>query len=308
MGAKTINIQNIVEVCKIKGVITQNIADKFWVDCDGENVVCSGKKNLKASKLFVGDKVEVARVENGFQIAKLLPRNNHLIRPPVANVQKLFVVVCQIPEPDFFVIDKMLLFAFSNNIEPVILINKVDKFGFELFENVQSIYQNVCQTLCVSAKTGYNINVLKDEMRGCISAFAGQSAVGKSSLVNALVPNVELKTGELSQRIERGKNTTTHCKLCQVEKNSHIIDTPGFSLIDEYYLPIKFDELSAFYPDFVEFACGCKFKNTCDHIHEKKGDCLVQQKVDEGVLNKGRYERYKQIYEGLKNRWKNEHK
>ncbi len=297
-----------MEVCKTKGIITQNIADKFWVEVDGKMLECCGRKNLKASKLFVGDKVEVVQTNGQFQIVKQLKRRNALIRPPVANVDKLFVVVCQIPEPDFFVIDKMLLFAIANNIEPVILVNKADCFGMELFNCIEAIYQNVCQTLCVSAKTGYNIDALKSEMQGRVCAFAGQSAVGKSSLVNTLVPNADLKTGEISQKIERGKNTTTHCRLCQVERDTYIIDTPGFSLIDEYYLPIKYDELSAFYPDFVEFAAGCKFKNTCDHIHEKKEDCLVRKMVDEGVLNAGRYERYQQIYDGLKNRWKNEHK
>lgn len=292
----------------IKGVVTQNIADKFWVNSHGREFECRGKKNLKTNKICVGDIVEISEIDQQFQIEKQYPRHNFLIRPKVANIDKLFVVVASIPEPDFFVVDKMLLFAFANNIEPIILINKVDEYGFDLFESVSSVYQNVCQSLCVSAKTGYNIDVLKTAMHSSISAFAGQSAVGKSSLVNALIPFSKQKVGMLSQRIERGKNTTTHCKLCEIEHDSFIIDTPGFSLVDEYYLPIKFDELSSFYPDFLQYAGQCRFKNTCNHISENQSDCSVQQKVAEGVLDKGRYDRYKQIYEGLKKRWKNEHR
>lgn len=293
---------------KIKGVVTQNISDKFWVCCEGQEFECFGKKNLKTSKICVGDMVEICEVDGVFQISKQYPRHNFLIRPPVANIDKLFIVVCQTPEPDFFVIDKMILFAFTNDIEPIVLVNKVDKFGFDLFENLRRVYQNVCQIFCVSAESGYNIDELKKNMRNSISAFCGQSAVGKSSLINALIPHLSQKIGGLSQRNERGKNTTTHCKLCEIEKNTYIIDTPGFSLIDEYYLPIKFDELSSFYPDFLQFATGCRFKNTCDHINERQNDCAVKQKVVEGVLDGGRYERYKQIYESLKTRWKNEHR
>lgn len=293
---------------KIKGVVTQNISDKFWVNHSGREYECFGKKNLKTSKICVGDMVEICGVDGAFQISKQYSRQNFLIRPPVANIDKLFIVVAAVPEPDYFVVDKMLLFAFVNKIEPIILVNKVDEFGFDLFENLKAVYQNVCQIFCVSARSGYNINVLKDAMRSSISAFAGQSAVGKSSLVNALIPNLSQKIGDISQRIERGKNTTTHCKLCEIEENSFIIDTPGFSLIDEYYLPMKYDELSSFYPDFLRYAEGCKFKNTCDHIHEKQSDCMVKQMVAENVLDSGRYERYKQIYEGLKMRWKNEHR
>lgn len=269
---------------------------------------CFGKKNLKTSKICVGDMVEICEVDGAFQISKQYPRHNFLIRPPVANIDKLFIVVCAVPEPDFFVVDKMLLFAYVNGIEPIILVNKVDEFGFDLFENLRSVYQNVCQIFCVSARSGYNINVLKEAMHSSICAFAGQSAVGKSSLVNSLIPTLSQKVGEISQRIERGKNTTTHCKLCEVEEDTYIIDTPGFSLIDEYYLPIKYDELSSFYPDFLQYAEGCKFKNTCDHINERQSDCMIKQKVAEGEIDVGRYERYKQIYEGLKMRWKNEHR
>ena len=293
---------------KIKGVVTQNISDKFWVSHAGREFECFGKKNLKTSKICVGDMVEICEVDGAFQISKQYPRHNFLIRPPVANIDKLFIVVCAVPEPDFFVVDKMLLFAYVNGIEPIILVNKVDEFGFDLFENLKSVYQNVCQIFCVSARSGYNINVLKEAMHSSICAFAGQSAVGKSSLVNSLVPMLSQKVGEISQKIERGKNTTTHCKLCEVEEDTYIIDTPGFSLIDEYYLPIKYDELSSFYPDFLQYADGCKFKNTCDHINERQSDCMVKQKVVDGEIDVGRYERYKQIYEGLKMRWKNEHR
>ena len=274
----------------------------------GREFECFGKKNLKTSKICVGDMVEICEVDGAFQISKQYPRHNFLIRPPVANIDKLFIVVCAVPEPDFFVVDKMLLFAYVNGIEPIILVNKVDEFGFDLFENLKSVYQNVCQIFCVSARSGYNINVLKEAMHSSICAFAGQSAVGKSSLVNSLIPTLSQKVGEISQKIERGKNTTTHCKLCEVEEDTYIIDTPGFSLIDEYYLPIKYDELSSFYPDFLQYADGCKFKNTCDHINERQSDCMIKQKVAEGEIDVGRYERYKQIYEGLKMRWKNEHR
>lgn len=293
---------------KIKGVVTQNISDKFWVSHAGREFECFGKKNLKTSKICVGDMVEICEVDGAFQISKQYPRHNFLIRPPVANIDKLFIVVCAVPEPDFFVVDKMLLFAYVNGIEPIILVNKVDEFGFDLFENLKSVYQNVCQIFCVSARSGYNINVLKEAMHSSICVFAGQSAVGKSSLVNSLIPTLSQKVGEISQKIERGKNTTTHCKLCEVEQDSYIIDTPGFSLIDEYYLPIKYDELSSFYPDFLQYAEGCKFKNTCDHINERQSDCMVKQKVADGEIDVGRYERYIQIYEGLKMRWKNEHR
>ncbi len=296
-----------MEVCIKKGLILKNIADKFWVEIDSKVFVCASRKNLKKSRLLVGDKVEVLEANGEFNIEKVLLRKNDLIRPPLANLDILFIVVASKPEPDFAVLDKLLLFCFSKNIEPIIVVNKQD-LDSSLYEKVVAVYQNVCQTLCVSSKSGYNIDKLRVAMKGAICAFAGQSAVGKSSLINALAPELNLTIGELSQRIERGKNTTTHCNLCKLDDNTYLCDTPGFSLLDEYYLPIKYDELSSFYPEYVNLASSCKFKNTCDHIHEKEGDCAVLKAVQAKDLDVERYSRYKQIYENLKNRWKNEHR
>lgn len=189
------------------------------------------QKNLKTNKICVGDMVEICEVDGAFQISKQYPRQNFLIRPPVANIDKLFIVVAAVPEPDYFVVDKMLLFAFVNKIEPIILVNKVDEFGFDLFENLKAVYQNVCQIFCVSARSGYNINVLKDAMHSSISAFAGQSAVGKSSLVNALIPNLSQKSGTSVKELKGERTQQLIANFVKLKKIRLLLTLQDFRLL-----------------------------------------------------------------------------
>ena len=291
---------------KINGIIIKNLGDKFWVKMDKTVEVLSSRGNLKKGKILVGDKVEVDMSER--VISKVLSRKNELVRPPVANIDNLFIVIASVPKPDFFVVDKLILFAFSKSINPVIVINKDDIRDEELNNYVISTYQNVCQIFCVSASIGYNIKELANCMSGCINAMAGQSAVGKSSLLKAINPNFTSKVGELSKKIARGKNTTRHCEIFELDDNSFIIDTPGFSLLDEAYLPFKYDQLASYYPDFTELASGCRFANSCMHINESEKDCAIKRAVKAGDLSSSRYERYCQIYKVLESRWKNEYK
>lgn len=275
-------------------VITKN-ANLFAVECEGQVYSLKPSGKTKAGGIFVGDQVEFE--EN---ITKVLKRKNLLIRPPVANIDRMFIVIAPIPKPDFVLVDKLLVYCHLNDIEPILVVNKIDICNEEFIEIIQKSYKKHYKTLFLSAKSG-NIEELKNEIDG-ICVLAGQSAVGKSSLINKLFDNENLtEVGNLSAKVERGKQTTRMVKLYKFE-NGYLADTAGFSLLDLSFVGnIEYSELASYYPDFLKGRAECKYRS-CTH---EGGECGVIERLNKGEITKLRYENYLKILEELKSvkRW-----
>lgn len=283
---------------KREGLVIKKIADKFWVKTQDSVCMCNARGNLRSANIFVGDKVKI----NNSVIEEIKERHNKLIRPPIANIDQLIIVLSSIPKPDFMLVDKLLLFCKINDIMPIICVNKADLGTDDIYLYTKQTY-NFLEVVKTSIYNNHNDELL-NVMRGKISAFAGQSAVGKSALIKFLLPNADVVSGELSEKIKRGKQTTRHCELFEVEKDTYIVDTAGFTSLDEKLLPIPYFELGYYYDDFVRYLPSCKYKSC---LHSKEDDCAVKHAVKMGSIDKGRYERYKIILNTLKDLWVKTH-
>lgn len=266
------------------GLIIKKQPTVFVVSAFGQEYLCQARGNLKKNGIFVGDRVEFS--ENEKIIEKILPRKNCLIRPPLANLDKMFIVLATKPKPDYELVDKLLLFCRLNNIFPVLCVNKVDE-DKETEKFVQETYKNHFDIISCSAKINL-IDVLKDKIQG-ICAFAGQSAVGKSSLINSIFGKNLEEIGDFGKKVERGKQTTRLVTLYSLGNEDFIADTAGFSQLDERLLDADERELSRYYPDFYPYINECKY-STCEHT--TKGNCKVINAVEKGLISKSRYQNY----------------
>lgn len=233
----------------------------------------------------------------------LLPRKNELIRPAAANIDRLLIVVAASrPEPDLLLADKLLVCCEKLKIDPVMVINKCDEDAEGSAERIAAEYERTGYRIYrVSAAGGWGIAELKAELEDAAVCLAGQSAVGKSSLLNALLPGIALKVGSLSEKTERGRHTTRHTELIPVGNSGAVFDTPGFSLLDN--IEIEPREIKNCYPEFRAVRGECRF-NGCIHVSEP--GCAVK-KGGENVISRGRYERYvhlvKEAEENKRNRF-----
>lgn len=282
------------------GLVIKKLADKFWVKVGSSTLVCSPKGKLKESGIYVGDRVKVDVKEQ--QITNVEDRKTLLIRPPLANIDQIIIVVAPLPKPDFNIVDKLILFALSYGIKPILCINKIDIADVKFINEVFSAYKDVLEIINTSAKNG-NVSELKNVLIGKISSFAGQSAVGKSALTKQILPDAKVDIGELS-KIERGKHTTRHSELFEINNSTFLADTSGFTSLDERLLPISYFELPLYYPDFLKYLENCKYRS-CSHTKEEH--CAVKKAVEEGKLDSARYNRYVVIYENLKKEWQKNH-
>ncbi len=271
----------------MKGLIVEKNAGLFSVESEEKifNLRPSGKTKEKG--LYVGDYVEFDQ-----NITFCHPRKNLLIRPPLANLDRLFIVIAPSPRPDFALIDKLTIYCLCNDIEPIIVVNKIDKADEEFLNLVKLNYSSF-KVILVSAKCG-QVQPLAKEISG-ISAFAGQSAVGKTSLINSLL-QIEEKVGSLSKKVARGKQTTRVVKLFKYN-GGYIADTAGFSLLDLNLIStLSKRELSAYYPEFLEGRAKCKYRS-CLH---QGGECGVIEAVKNGTIQNMRYQNYLKILQELK--------
>lgn len=280
----------------MKGLIIKKLANRFWVELDNGLINdYIARKNLKANNLLVGDYVEVNLKDN--VIENLYERKNKLIRPPLANIQQMFIMLSTLPKPDFLVIDKLILYCKKNKIEPIIVINKSDLIKDENFINLVKFDYNDLKIINISCKENSNIDKIKNLLSNKITAIAGQSAVGKSSLIKKLTSIESIEIGELSKKIKRGKNTTRHCEIFKVN-NGYIADTPGFTFFDEDLLDIKSFELKNYYGYDTS---KCKF-SSCVHINENDDICYIKKLLKNKKISYDRYNRYVKIYLELKER------
>jgi len=295
----TVDIDSGLLACKArKNAINEN--DAILTNVNVASMKFSESKN--AANVLTGDFVDLEKFENEWVISKIYKRSNSLIRPKVANIDQIVIVVAPLPKPDLFLIDKLVVNAGMQGIDIILCVNKCD-----LKENIAAVikeqYSSVAQkTICTSALGG-DISELKKVLAGKLSCIAGQSAVGKSSLINSLTKSNLQKTDNLSAKINRGKNTTTQSEIIKVSSKTFILDTPGFSMLDIHH--IMPDNLESFYQDFEIARDNCKFK-PCSHTNEP--NCGVKEFVDKNLIDKNRYDRYVQIYQKLKQNFSTRHK
>ena len=277
---------------KTIGQVYKAHSNKFFVMTDNGLIKCDarGLLKIKSDGILTGDIVEV---ENA-TILNVKPRKNRLIRPNVANVDLIVAVLSPQPKPDFYLIDKLLINSIKENIDFCIVLNKSD-IESTIYQDVVNEYANLgIKILSVSSTNKQGINELKELLKNKLSVFAGQSAVGKTSITNVMF-NLELKTGEVSEKIERGKHTTTRSEIFEYE-GIKVIDSPGFAVIDA---DVSLEDLPQCYPEYFNVSNECKFRG-CSHISEP--NCKVKELVNNGDFSKKRYERYIEIYNEIKNR------
>lgn len=277
----------------MQGRIIKGIGGFYNVLLEGGTIVtCKARGRFRNEGVtpMVGDQVEVSFHETGFAaMDDILPRKNALLRPPVANIDLLVIVLsASIPKPDFLLADKLLIQAKTLQIEPLLVLNKIDSAKPEITDEFLRDYA-AFHTLLASSATGEGIDALKQALTNRVSCFAGQSAVGKSSLLNALFPELALETGGLAKKTDRGKHTTRQAELWPYLGGA-VLDTPGFSLFEMSEL--EQSALDASYPEFAGVTSECRFAG-CRHVAEP--DCAVKALLQTGKLSQGRYARYIEI-------------
>lgn len=235
----------------------------------------------------MGDIVEVS--ENGV-IERIMPRKNQLIRPFISNIDQMIVVFSSSPKADLLLVDKMLIEMLKMGINVILAVNKKDINPSDFFEDILFQYKGAASDIIeFSASSKQGLEALSEKLKGKFSCFAGQSAVGKTSILNELSGMI-LPTGELSEKIERGKHTTRHSEIYPLGGDTFVADTPGFS---DFELDIPPRELFSYYPDFLPFENSCKYKG-CTHTAEPC--CGVREAVQSGKLSEKRLERYLELF------------
>lgn len=288
------------------GTIIKGIGGFYYVDIGEEIVECKARGHFRKDKIVpcVGDRVDISVDDDGMgAIDSIGERKNIFIRPPVANIDALVVVVSlKNPSPDLGFLDKMLAISRFKNVDAVICFNKSD-LDTDTAEKLLGIYNNAgYKAFASSTVTGAGIENLKTFLKGKTTAFSGFSGVGKSSLVNCVKESGVMETGEISQRLKRGKHTTRHVELIKYS-GGYIVDTPGFSMLD-FPEDITKDELMEYFPEFDKYRENCKFRD-CNHLGSS-AVCAVSCAVSEGNIPETRYKNYIEFYKQLSQRkeWK----
>jgi len=289
---------------KIKGKITNIVSNIFYVEVEDKVYECTSRGIFKTKELkpVVGDNVLIELENEKGNILDVVDRKVYVKRPKMANLTQLILVVSsKNPMPDLLMLDKQLIFAEFLNVKPIIVINKIDLDEQEA-NKIEQIYSKIGYTVIkTNAKGNINVEELKMYLKDNISAFSGNSGVGKSTLINSIFEANETKEGEISLKNSKGKNTTTSVKLYKVEEQTYIADTPGFSNFDIYEIPYK--ELYKYFIEFNKYINKCEYAD-CTHFKEKV--CGIKESVENELISQVRYNNYKKIYEELKD--KEEHK
>ncbi|MGD9567179.1 MAG: ribosome small subunit-dependent GTPase A [Sedimentibacter sp.] len=285
----------------IDGIIIRGVGGNYYVDTGSKLVECRarGLFRLKNIKPLVGDRVLIRLTEedeNQGYIEEIKDRTNEMVRPPVANAEQLLIFFAVInPEPSFLLLDKLLIAAETNNLKPVICFNKCDLADEKLKKQIENNFINTDYKVLFTSKYDENsLNRLKDILKDKLSVFSGPSGVGKSSIMNAVQPDFQLKTGEISDKLKRGKHTTRHAEIYKLDFGGYVVDTPGFSSfelegIGEY-------DLKEYYPDIKKIDSGCRF---ADCLHYKEPDCVIKDAVNDGLISETRYNNYVRLLEEI---------
>ncbi len=283
----------------MNGIIVKAISGFYYVYREGKVYECKARGNFRISGIspLVGDKVEFNVTENEKGIVEsVINRKNSLKRPMIANLDKLFIVSAfKTPAPDFLMIDRLCAVSVYAGIEPCVVFNKSDLGDFSPFS---SVYENAgFKTFTVSAKNKTGFENIYEELKNCTCAFAGNSGVGKSSILNSLFKDLDLKTGEVSQKLGRGKHTTRATELFFIN-GCFVADTPGFADIEcENSFDFK-EKLPFCFPDFKDYLSDCRFSG-CTHTCEP--GCSLLEALKQGKIEKTRFESYLTLFNELKN-------
>lgn len=274
----------------LQGRIIKGVGGLYFIDTDKGIIECSARGIFRKSKITptVGDYVKISLLEdNKGIIEEILERKNILIRPRVANIDCAVITFSIIsPNINIDLLDRFLVLAESQNIENIIIcINKCDLASDEDINLIKNLYSHIYKIAFTSTLNNTGIEDLKKLMDKKVTVFAGPSGVGKSSLINAILPNASLKTGDISKKIERGKHTTRQVELLEAWEHTYIVDSPGFTSLSMEFIE---DNLDYYFKDFREFLGNCKFYD-CKHIHEP--NCAIKEQIGQAIP-KERYERY----------------
>ena len=285
------------------GKIIKGIAGFYYVDIKDKGLYeCKAKGVFRNRKIkpLVSDNVEfdvLSEEECLGNIVEILPRENSLIRPAVANVDQAFVIFAmENPKPNFMLLDRFLIMMEQADIPAVICFNKKDLAKQEELELLYETYKSCGYDVIFSSTfNGEGLDEIREILKGKTTVVAGPSGVGKSSITNALQENVQMETGEISKKLKRGKHTTRHSQVIPVGHDTYLMDTPGFSSL--YLTDIEEQELKAYFPEFRRYEEQCRFQG-CRHIHEP--DCGVKAALAEHEISQLRYEDYLGLYNELK--------
>lgn len=285
-----------------KGLIVSNVSNIYEVeDSKSSNIIkCIPRGKFKKDDIIpaVGDIVEFEyQTQTDGIINEVHERKNYIKRPKMSNItQMIFVLSMKMPKPDLLLLDKQLAFAEYNNIKSTICLNKIDLEKDDIIDNIYNIYKKIGYTVIkTNAKSGEGIDEVRKCLKNNITAFSGNSGVGKSTLINNIFKDTLTTEGEVSNKNKRGKNTTTAIKLYKIDNDSYIADTPGFSTFDIY--EIKSEELCKYFIELAEYMQNCEFIG-CTHIKEEK--CGIKKAVQENKISKQRYDTYCKLYNELK--------
>ena len=290
----------------MQGIIIENISNLYRVkvndDKSSQIYEATARGKFKKDEIIpiVGDivKIDVIEEENKKAVInEIEERKVYVKRPKLANItQIVFVVSSKNPKPDLLMLDKQLAFTEWLRIKAIIVLNKTDLDKEKQFKEIKNIYENIgYKVIETEAKNKKGIQDLKRELKNNVNAFSGNSGVGKSTLINAIFDKDVTLEGEISKRNKRGKNTTTAIKLYEIDENTFIADTPGFSTFDISEIESK--ELDKYFKEFKEYISNCEFVG-CTHIKEE--NCGIKEAVQEGKITKERYDRFCKIYQELK--------
>lgn len=287
----------------MQGKIMKGIAGFYYVHVEGQGIYeCKAKGIFRKEgiKPLVGDNVELDvldETEMLGNIRRILPRKSALVRPAVANVDQALILFAIVkPNPNFNLLDRFLIRMERRGLPTVVCFNKEDIASPAEKEALRKAYETCgYQVLFLSVHENRGIDEVRKILAGKTTTLAGPSGVGKSSLINCLSPATHMETGEISEKIERGRHTTRHSEIIALGEGTYIMDTPGFTSLD--ISEITKEELGGYYPEFGQYEPSCKFRG-CAHINEPA--CGVKEAVEQGAISRVRYENYKVLYQELK--------
>lgn len=288
----------------MQGRIMKGIAGFYYVEVPDYGLYeCKAKGSFRNQKLkpLPGDLVDIEVLDSEKMtgnVVQIYPRKNELIRPAVANVDQVLIEFAAAePNPNLNLLDRFLILMNRQQVKTIVCFNKVDLIEDEMRNRLSDVYAKSGNQVCfTSTYSGEGIEKVKQLIAGKTTVLAGPSGVGKSSLLNCLLPEANAKTGEISEKIKRGKHTTRHSELMPAGEDTYFIDTPGFSTL--YLSGITKEELKDYFPEFHSYEGQCRFLG-CSHTHEP--ECRVKQAVAEEEINRIRYEHYVEFYEEIKN-------
>lgn len=278
------------------GRIVRSLSGFYDVQTDSGMITCRGRGHLRrgGDSPLTGDLVEITVEQGRGMVEKILPRRNHFVRPAVANVDVLVIFAANVnPITEPFLIDRVAAIAGDQEVPVVLCINKCD---LDPAEGLEKIYTHAGFTVIrTSAESGEGVEQLRQLLKGKLAAFTGNSGVGKSSILNRLCPGLNLPTGEVSEKLGRGRHTTRHVELYPLEGDTYIADTPGFSSFDTDQMEIILKEnLQYAFPDFSAYIGQCQFH---DCSHRSEPGCVVRAAVEAGEIEASRYDSYLRLYE-----------